>query len=95
MTLAEFFEKAADGPILAAVLANQHDIHVYPKPTPRYAGKVLPWFEARRILDYEAEYWGAAYAWTATQVIFVSEYDGNTFVTAVPCHPVEGVPVFP
>lgn len=56
-------------------------------------GCVLPWEQARPLLDYGYDSgYGApgchkVTAWTATQVIFVGTYDGATWVTSVPRHP--------
>jgi Fe-S cluster biosynthesis and repair protein YggX len=60
----------------------------------------LTWAEAREFLDYEYDsgYGGAdchpAYAWTATKVIFVSEYDGATGASFVPRKPQDCEPEF-
>lgn len=59
-------------------------------------GEVLSWAEARPLLDYEyddgfgAPDCHAVNAWTASRVIYVSQYDGSTMVTSVPRHPAPG-----
>lgn len=64
-------------------------------------GKVLPWSEARALLDYRydtgygAPDCNAVYAWTPSRVIFVSQYDGATGVEWVPRAPVECDPGMP
>lgn len=56
-------------------------------------GKVLTWDEAQELLDYlyHAGFGSpdchAIYAWTATHVLFVENYDGSTRVSSVPKHP--------
>ena len=58
-------------------------------------GIVLPWGEARELLDYEfyngygAPECHAVYAWTKTKVIFVGTYDGKTWIESVPRNPTE------
>ncbi len=57
--------------------------------------RVLAWEVARPLLDYEYDggFGGsdchAIYAWTATHVLSVHEYDGSTRVIAVPRNPVD------
>ena len=56
-------------------------------------GCVLPWEQARPLLDYSystgfgAPQCHAVTAWTATKAIFVGTYDGSTYVASVPRHP--------
>ena len=60
--------------------------------------RLLTWEETKPLLDYEYDdgFGGAEcnsiYAWTATRVIFVSEYDGSTTVTSLPRNPCECSP---
>jgi hypothetical protein len=59
--------------------------------------RVLPWDEAKKLLDYEYnEGYGsvdshAITAWTENWVIFVGCYDGSSWVDRVPRHPVDHV----
>jgi len=63
-------------------------------------GVLLSWEEARIVLDYEYDKsYGridchAIYAWTATKVLFIGQYDGATWVASVPRKPSRGVPEF-
>ena len=99
MNLAEAFESAANGPILATTLSPPYD-HRYDDTQPDYVGKILSWDTARVILDYEYNngYGGAdchaVYVLTETQVLFVGEYDGSTGISQVPRNPTEGTPAF-
>jgi hypothetical protein len=57
---------------------------------------VLQWSEARPLLDYEystgygAPECHAIYAYTATRVIYVYQYDGATGVVWLPRNPIDG-----
>jgi len=61
-------------------------------------GVVLPWADARHLLDYEySDGFGEAEchaitAWTPTRVLMVREYDGSTQVKSVPRNPVDHCP---
>jgi len=63
--------------------------------------RILKWDEAAPILDYEydagfgAPGCQAITAWTATRVLFVSQYDGATHVDSVPRHPIDHEPEMP
>ena len=62
---------------------------------------VLNWEEAMPQLDYDydSDYGGmdchAIWAWTATRVLFVWQYDGMTGLTSVPRNPQSGNPDAP
>lgn len=47
--------------------------------------------EAKPILDYDYDYGGpechAVYIWTKTRVFVIGEYDGSTWVEAIPRNP--------
>jgi hypothetical protein len=64
-------------------------------------GVVLSWDVALPLLDYKHNpgYGGVEChkitAWTATRVLFVSQYDGSTIVDSVPRHPVNHEPQMP
>jgi hypothetical protein len=57
--------------------------------------------EASRYLDYDYDggYGGvdvhAVYAWTASRVLFVAQYDGKTWPTSVPRSPGDSEPSMP
>jgi len=100
VNLAIMFERIAKGPILGVVIgwdarelrSNRGNFEQY--------GKLITWNLARPILDYEYDsgYGGAdchaVYAWTETQVIFVTEYDGSTSLAEVPRNPTPCKPNF-
>lgn len=103
---AEDLEKAAgDEPITHAVIGDmgwaeygQDERHA---AAAARRGVVLPWSEARPLLDYAydggygAPDCQAVYAWTETQVIYVSQYDGSTSVYSLPRNPVDCDPEMP
>lgn len=105
-TLAQEIEEAANGePIEAIVVGLRRDgdppwrDDPQPEegdfPTPDV---VLTWDEARPHLDYtyDAGFGGqdchSLYAWTASRVLFVAEYDGSTRVTWVHRNPTATTP---
>jgi hypothetical protein len=61
-------------------------------------GLVLSWEEAEQYLDYEfdddygAPGCNAIYAWTATKVIAIGQYDGSTWPYAIPRDPTSVMP---
>jgi hypothetical protein len=61
-------------------------------------GIVLPASEALDLLDYDFDsgFGGrechAFYAWTASRIIFLHEYDGSTSVCWIPRHPIDCSP---
>lgn len=64
-------------------------------------GKVIPWEEAAKYLDYDY-YTGFGApdcheltAWTETMVIFVRQYDGSTKICSLPRNPVDHKPFMP
>ena len=64
-------------------------------------GELLDWSAARPMLDYDyssgygAPECDAIWAWTATRILFVSQYDGSTSIHSMPRHPVAGEPSMP
>lgn len=105
MTFREDIERAADGPILSAVIGEmgwsgygQDGRHA---PALARKGEVLPWSEAAPLLDfaYDGGYGApdcpAVYAWTDTAVLLVVQYDGSTSVESVPRHPIACLPEMP
>ena len=61
-------------------------------------GEMLTWDEAQPLLDYDYDTGcglrdcHAVYAWTATRVLFVVEYDGATWISSAPRNPTGGIP---
>ena len=61
-------------------------------------GQLLTWKEAKHWLDYEfdsgfgAPGCNAIYAWTATKVIAICQYDGATNPYSIPRHPINVIP---
>lgn len=100
MNLAKAFEKMADGPIIGAVIGPDDRKHFAERSNRPLYGKLISWDVARPVLDYEYDngYDGAdchaVYAWTETQVLFVSEYDGATGINSIPRNPTACEPSF-
>ena len=76
----------------------------FPKPPNHHPSKlntVLKWKEAAPLLDYEfhdgfgAPGCQAITVWTASKVIFVSQWDGATSIESVPRHPCDHEPTMP
>lgn len=98
-------EEAMGEPIEAVVIGKMGWGDYGSEDVPRYAeqprGKVLMWEEARPFLDYNfnagygAPSCNAIYAWTASRVIFVRQYDGSTGIESVPRNPVDCAPSMP
>ncbi len=71
-----------------------------PEAIKEITGKVITWEEAEKWLDYmyDGGYGGEdchpVTIWTATRVLFCGLYDGSTWVTSVPRHPIEHNPEF-
>lgn len=57
---------------------------------------VLNWDEASELIDYEfdsgygAPSCHAVYVWTATKVMWITQYDGATSLSSMPRHPMDG-----
>jgi len=103
-TLARWILEHADGePVEAVVIGEGGQSTVFSKGEERPRGKVMPWAEAEPWLRYEFDSWSgspgceAIYAWTKTKVMFVSQYDGATYMSSVPRDPayMEGLPGMP
>lgn len=106
--LKQWVVAAAKGePIEAIVIGNMgwEDCGIDDIPEPSRDrdkwNKVLSWAEAEPLLDYNfdsgygAPGCQAITAWTATKVIFISQYDGATGVEWLPRHPVDHQPRMP
>jgi hypothetical protein len=105
MTFANDIEKAAGEDIEAVVIGemgwqNYGDDERHAPGLAR-KGELLSWAEARGLLDYPydtgygAPDCQAITAWTATKVIWVTQYDGATFLRSAPRHPVPHLPEMP
>jgi hypothetical protein len=100
INLAAEIEAVANGELIVGVVIGRDDRKLWDAPKDDHEGVLLPWESARPILDYEYnnDFGGAdchpVFAWTASRVIFVHEYDGSTFVNWVPRYPKGIVPVF-
>lgn len=87
---------AGDEPILRIVVKNvkENDYASWGEET----SQLYIWEEVAPSLDYEynAGYGGvechAITAWTESKVIFVGVYDGSSWVTSVPRHPMPHMP---
>lgn len=98
-------EKAQDEQIEAVVIGNMGWGDYRSETVPNYnampRGKVISWEEAQKWLNYSfSEGYGAPkcnaiYAWTASKIIFIGQYDGATFPCAVPRNPVPCDPYMP
>lgn len=95
----EIEDAAGNEPIEGIVIAPfspyqhdpQHSDHVK-------TGAVLAWSEARPMLDYAydsgfgSQDCHAIWAWTASRVLALSEYDGSTRIFSLPRNPAAGAP---
>lgn len=96
----DILEVAGDEAIQAIVIStDRQGWGCGDKVPPADANRVLTWDEAAPLLDY-GYYAGygcqdchSIYAWTATRVLLVVEYDGSTHVASVPRHPIDCEPV--
>jgi hypothetical protein len=105
-TLKNWIEGEANGePIVAIVIVEMGWVgYNEPKEGPlpeKLRGTVLSWEEAVPFLQYEfsADYGApgcqAITVWTASKVIFISQYDGSTSIHSVPRNPVAHMPIMP
>ena len=99
--IAKWIEEIAGGePVISAVLGKHYNHRCGQEYTAHAVGKVMPWSEAKAILDYEYDngYGGAdchpVFAWTETKIITVTEYDGATGPTWFPRNPTDVTPDF-
>lgn len=100
-TFAEDIEEVAAGEPIEAITVAPFGHHYGPeererddKGLPRAVwNTAYPWAALRPFLDYQYDtgYGGmdchSIVAWTASQVIFVHEYDGSTSVVSAPRNP--------
>jgi len=106
-TLKDWIEELAKGEAIEAVVLGEMGgwSDYGGEEVPNYVdcpkGVVLSWEDAIQWLSYEfsssfgAPGCQAIYAWTATQVISVSQYDGSTTPFSIPRNPVDGMPGMP
>lgn len=101
---AQDIEAEAGAPIEAVVIGEHgwggtSDEPARPRPARR--GVVLTWDEARSMLDYEystgygAPECDAIRVWTASKVLWVTQYDGATRLSSALRNPVDHVPDMP
>lgn len=81
------------------MLGEEHEKPVDP-PYSVIRNRVISWESAQPYLDYPHDYGctGGRHAiliWTASRVIFLSQYDCNTSIESVPRHPVDCFPEIP
>lgn len=106
MTFADDIEQATGGEPIEAVVIGDMGWTVYGKderhaPALAHKGELLTWDVARPLLDYVyddgfgAPDCNAVYAWTATRVIYVVQYDGSTGIHWLPRNPTPTIPQMP
>jgi len=86
---------AGDEEIIAIAIAPIRGGYSRPddKPDHGLGSNAIPWAEAKPILSYQycTGYGGQEchdfWAWTATRVLFVHEYDGSTTIGSAPIAP--------
>lgn len=104
--LKRWIEEATDGePIEAVVIGEMGWGDYASESVPNYnthiRGKVLTWEQAAPMLDYDfdtgfgAPECEAIYAWTASRILLISQYDGATHPHVIPRHPVDCMPIMP
>lgn len=99
-SLADAFEAEADGQIEFAVMGSRYPATESSVSMEDCVSRPVSWARARAILDYEPYDASGGmdlhpvYAWTATLVLFVHEYDGGISVRSVPRHPIPCRPGF-
>jgi hypothetical protein len=104
-TFANDIERAAAAPIEAVVIGDMgwdgYGADERHAPGLARKGEVLTWDEARPLLDYRydrgygAPDCHAIYVWTSSEVLWVTQYDGSTWMSSAPRHPVPGLPEMP
>ena len=105
-TLKEWIEKCADGePVLGVVIGQMgwgdYGSEMVPGYKEQPRNRLLTWEAALPHLSYEfdngygAPGCNAIYAWTASRVIAISQYDGATAPFWIPRNPQDCVPEMP
>lgn len=106
MSLKTWIENTAgEEPVEACVIGKMGWRDFQSELVPNYdaipKGKVMSWNEASKWIDYEfddgfgAPGCNAVYAWTASRVFFVVQYDGATSLHSVPRNPIDEMPEMP
>lgn len=98
--LADWLTKAAGDEPIEVVVLGDVDYLMSNRDTDAPIGKLLTWEEALPYLQYKFyDGFGGAechalYAWTATRIFLICEYDGSTRLKTIPRHPVACVPEY-
>lgn len=102
--ITEWFETAAGEETIVSAVVGKHYKNTFSGEEPSEfncpVNRVLPWTEAREYLsvEFNSGYGGAdcypVFAWTATKILTVLEYDGATFPAVYPRNPTDCVPGF-
>ena len=95
-------EEADGEPIEGVVIGEMGWGDYASKDVPNYEaipkGQLLTWDEAQDYLNYEfssgygAPQCNAVYAWTASKVIAIGQYDGATWPYSIPRNPTDVMP---
>jgi hypothetical protein len=100
----DILEVTDDEPIIAIVIGEMGWSNYQEEGKPEWkhiVGKLISWKEAEPFLDYEydtgygAPDCQAIYAWTQNWIIFVTQYDGATWVSRIPRNPINCIPGMP
>jgi hypothetical protein len=101
--IAKWIKEISDGEDIEAVVIGKHDRNSLRDEYPFNAapiGVVLSWEDAEPFLSYEydsgigGEDCHPVFAWTATKIITITEYDGATGPAWFPRHPIAISPGF-
>lgn len=101
MTFAEDIEAVAGDEPIEAVVIGEYRWNDYRGIDSKKVCRPITWAEARPLLDYDYDrgFGGvechSIYAYTATAIIFVVQYDGATYVDKMPRFPCECEPIMP
>jgi hypothetical protein len=105
MTFAEDIEQTAGESIEAIVIGpfgwDGYAEDRIERATAAQRGVVLSWEEARPMLDYHystgfgAPECDAIRAWTASKILWVTQYDGATYIDSAPRNPLPEMPTMP
>lgn len=96
-TFAEQIEAEADGEEILGICFSSRENNW---ATPNEPSLVHNWNEVRELFNYkyDAGFGGAdchpITAWTDSKVIFVTHYDGATWVSSIPRNPTSHIPTF-
>lgn len=99
--LKEWILEVAENEKIEAVVIGRSDYEgrvLIPNYNQIPKGKLLSWKEAIKYLDYEFDDGlgiigcNAIYAWTASKIISIGTYDGETWPYSLPRHPIDVMP---